>query len=431
MLRNYLKITVAVLMRRKFLTFVNLFGAALTLTVLVVAFAMLESFVSPPGAQHRQNRILTIYRTMLDGRVDGPGRLLVSSPGFKVYDTYVAPLETPDKTSFTIAPVETSAYLDGRKITSQLRLTDAAYWEILDFELIEGRGLSADDIEHGRFVAVINEATANTYFPEEPALGKSVSANAERYEVVGVVANEPVTSVLAYADIWAPLTTSPTFRDEWTNGNGQIMLYVEDPSRRAAVRAELRESLERFVYTDDPGAYQRLAAEAWTPLQALASTVIDRIMPSPGFDFDRVAEGYLANRVPEFLAVAGAVVLLFMSLPAVNMVNLNIGRILERAPEIGLRKATGASRRVLAGQFIFENVVLAALGGLIALALAPVLLGLLNDTLFAYGRLGLNGPVFAAAFVLVLVFGVLSGAYPAAKMARLEPAAALRGSRHV
>lgn len=431
MLRNYLKITLAVLMRRKFLTFVNLFGAALTLTVLVVAFAMLESFVSPPGAQHRQDRILTISRAMLDGRMDGPGRLFVSAPGFKVYERYVAPLETPDKTSFTLQPVEAISYVDGRKITSQLRLTDAAYWQILDFDLIDGRFLAADDIEHGRFVAVINEATANAYFPGESALGKTLVANAQSYEIVGVVANEPVTSTLAYADIWAPLTTSPSYRDEWVNGNGRIMLYVEDPSRHAAARAELREALEDFVYDEDPAAYQRLAVEAWTPLQELATGIIGAITPGPGFDFNKMAETYLADRVTEFLAVAGAVVLLFMALPAVNMANLNIGRILERAPEIGLRKAAGASRRVLAGQFVFENVVLSALGGILALAIAPFLFGLLNDTLFAYGRLGLNVPVFAAAFSFVLVFGVLSGAYPAWKMAKLEPAAALRGSRHV
>jgi putative ABC transport system permease protein len=85
---------------------------------------------------------------------------------------------------------------------------------------------------------------------------------------------------------------------------------------------------------------------------------------------------------------------------------------------------------VLAGQFIFENVVLSTLGGLISLAIAPVLFELLNDTI-PYGRLALNGPVFAAAFAFVLVFGMLSGAYPAWKMARLEPAVALRGAQHV
>lgn len=425
MLRNYLKITFAVLMRRKFLTFVNLFGAALTLTVLVVAYALFDSFVNPRGAQHRQSQILTISRTMLQGRLTAMG-----GPGFKLYEEYIAPLETPDRTSFTLQPVETRAYVDGRKITSQLRRTDAAYWEILDFDLIDGRVLSADDIQRARFVAVINKATADTYFPGESALGKAITANNESYEVVGVVANEPVTSMLAFADIWVPLTSSPTYRDDWVF-NGVAMIYVEDPSRHEVVREELRQALEGFVYPDDPGTFERAVAAAWTPLQLLANAFFAQVAPPPPFDFERAAEIFFADRVPAFLSAAAAAALLFMSLPAINMANLNIGRIFERAPEIGLRKSAGASRRALAGQFIFENLVLSALGGLVALAIAPILLELLNDTLFAYGRLRLSATVFAAAFGFVLAFGVLSGGYPAWKMARLEPAVALRGSQHV
>lgn len=428
MLRNYLKITFAVLMRRKFLTFVNLFGAALTMLVLVIGFALLESYLSPSGAQQRQRQILTISEMLLDGR---PFRFLQSPPGFQFYEDYIEPLETPDKTSFTLQSIETSSYLSGRKVTSQLRLTDAAYWEILDFNLIEGRLLAADDVDQGRFVAVINEGTANTFFPGESALGKTVLANSDSYEVVGVVANEPVTSVLAFSDIWAPLTTNPTYTNDWTNSYGQIMLYVEDPSRHAAVRAELQRVLDEFAINPNPEWWNSVTVRAWTPLQTFATDLINDFFPGPAFDFDAAAASFSIDRVTEFLVAAGAFVLLFMSLPAINMANLTIGRILERAPEIGLRKSAGASRRVLAGQFIFENVVLSTLGGLIALALAPILLGLLNETLVTYGRLSLNGPVFAVAFVLVLVFGVLSGAYPAWKMARLEPAVALRGAQHV
>ena len=152
MLRNYLKITFAVLMRRKFLTFVNVFGAALTLTVLVVGYALFDSFVNPPGAQHRQSRILTFSDLMLDGR---PVSFLLTSPGFKLYENYVAPLETPDRTSFTLQPFETSSYVGGRKITSHLRVTDAAYWDILDFELIDGR---LGDIAHRQFEIIHPES---------------------------------------------------------------------------------------------------------------------------------------------------------------------------------------------------------------------------------------------------------------------------------
>jgi putative ABC transport system permease protein len=418
MLRNYFKIAIAVLLRRKFLTFVNLFGAALTLTVLVVAFAIFESVVSPAGAQHRQNRIVSVSRVMLTG----PRGTLVSGPGYKFHEAYAATLETPDRVSFATTPGAVTSYLDGRKISSALRRTDTAYWDILEFDVLDGRVLSADDIDLGRFVAVINEATANTYFPGESAVGKRIGAGGDSFEVVGVVADEPVTSQLAYADIWVPLTTSETYRDAWMGG-AQIMLFVDDPSKRAAVQSEFRQALDGFVYTDDPGQFERAVAVAWTPIEMLASQFFGSL--TQGFD-----DNFAADRVPQFLTIAGVVTLLFMSLPAINMANLNIGRMLERAPEIGLRKSTGASRRVLAGQFIFENVVLCALGGLVAFAVAPLVLTYLNETLFTYGRLTLNASVFVAGFVFVLLFGVLSGAYPAWKMARLEPAAALRGLQH-
>ena len=54
--------------------------------------------------------------------------------------------------------------------------------------------------------------------------------------------------------------------------------------------------------------------------------------------------------------------LLFMALPAMNLVNLNISRILERASEIGVRKAFGASSWTLVGQFLVENLILTLVG---------------------------------------------------------------------
>ena len=71
------------------------------------------------------------------------------------------------------------------------------------------------------------------------------------------------------------------------------------------------------------------------------------------------------------LAIAAA---LFMLLPAVNLINLNTSRILERASEIGVRKAFGASSRTLVGQFIVENLVLTLVGAAVGFVLAGWLL---------------------------------------------------------
>lgn len=434
MFKNYLKISLAVLLRRKFLAFVNLFGTAVTLTVLVVAFAVFESIVSPAGAQSGHRHILTIDLL----HMTGPNQGRAGGVGLAFYERYIEPLQTPDARSYSTSGLAGTSYVGGRKLTPVMRRTDAAYWRILDFDVLGGRTLTTDDVDRGRSVAVVNEATADAFFPGEAALGRTIVVNSDPFEVVGVVANEPETSELAYADVWVPLTAAqpPGYSERWL-ADGVAILYVEDSAGRGAVQDEYRQVVRNFEYTPDPTEFDSAFSAAETALEGLANQMYLRaasLADSAGVGAPRenlFADSLRTSNVARFLGATTVATLLFMLLPAVNMINLNVGRILERAPEIGLRKAAGASRRVLVGQFIFENVVLAALGGLLALTIAPLLLGLLNDTVFVYGALRLNGPVFVAGFAFIIVFGILSGAYPAAKMAGLEPAAALRGHAHV
>jgi putative ABC transport system permease protein len=422
MFRNYLKIAMAVLLRRKFLTLVNLFGTVLTLTVMVVAFATIDSIVHPAGAEHRYDRILAINYIGLSHSVKDLH--WTAGPGGQFFTDYIKPLRTPDRVSLVSRPRVGTSFLDGRKLTVQMRLTDAAYWQILDFRLLAGRVLAPDDIDSGRSVAVINEATADSYFQGQQPLGQHITVDGRSYEVVGVVRNEPETSRLAYADVWVPITSSGTraWEKEFLS-DYQVILYVEDPAKVDAMRAELVARAHRFEINPDPTQYDTLQVPATTALQDLAA----RMLRQEGVGLSADME---ADQVAPFIAALIVVALLFMALPAVNMVNLNIGRIMERAPEIGLRKAAGAPTRVLVGQFIFENLVLTVLGGVLAFMAAPFILHVLNGV-FRHGQLHLDLAVFVAGLAFVAIFGALSGAYPAWKMARLDPAAALKGQQHV
>ena len=126
------------------------------------------------------------------------------------------------------------------------------------------------------------------------------------------------------------------------------------------------------------------------------------------------------------LAIATTV---FMLLPAVNLMNLNTSRILERASEIGVRKAFGASSRVLVGQFVVENVVLTLVGAALGFVIAAWLLSAINASgIIQYASLQLNYRIFAWGVGLALVFGLLSGVYPAWRMSRLHPVEALKGA---
>jgi len=122
------------------------------------------------------------------------------------------------------------------------------------------------------------------------------------------------------------------------------------------------------------------------------------------------------------------VMVLFMLLPAVNLININVSRIMERAGEIGVRKAFGASSWTLVGQFVVENVLLTLIGGVIALAASSLVLQALTDSgLIPYAQFHFNPRIFLYGLSLAVFFGLFSGVYPAWKMSRLHPVQALKG----
>jgi putative ABC transport system permease protein len=117
-----------------------------------------------------------------------------------------------------------------------------------------------------------------------------------------------------------------------------------------------------------------------------------------------------------------------MLLPAANLVNLNMSRIYERASEIGIRKAFGAGNRHLVMQFVFENVLLCLVGGVLGFILAEGLVALVDVSgVLPFASFHLSYRAFLAGLGLATFFGILSGIYPAWRMARMHPVLALRG----
>jgi putative ABC transport system permease protein len=168
-----------------------------------------------------------------------------------------------------------------------------------------------------------------------------------------------------------------------------------------------------------PEVYEALVAPFETKFQALARSggpLAYRTSPEP--------QGW------RVVMAFGTLALLFVLLPTVNLVNINVSRIMERASEIGIRKAFGASSRTLVGQFVVENIMLTMAGGLIGLLLAVFVLRAINTSgIIPYAQLTVNGRVFLYGLALAAIFGVISGVYPAWRMSRLHPADALAGGR--
>jgi putative ABC transport system permease protein len=118
-----------------------------------------------------------------------------------------------------------------------------------------------------------------------------------------------------------------------------------------------------------------------------------------------------------------------MGLPAINLVNLNVSRIMERASEIGIRKAFGAPTTTLASQFIIENIFITLIGGLLALVLTFGIIQLINKSgMIPHADLTINFSVFSVSILVCLVFGLLSGVVPALRMSKLKVVEALKNT---
>jgi putative ABC transport system permease protein len=412
-LKNYLLTAYKVFIRRKVFTGINLLGIVLTLTVLITATAVIDTFVHPTGPEKHSASFLEISTlSMLTADRENNW---VSPVGYKFYDQYVRQLEQPSKIAIHSDAEKATSYLNGEKLSLQLMRTDGHYWEMLEFDFVEGRPLSQTDEEQGRFVAIISRETQSQIFGDQSALDQSITLNGQAFAVVGVVENVSAMELHASADIWVPISTNPSslFRQELMGGF-QVLLQSDSSENLKDIQQEYIEMLQNNTY-DGRRHFEYAYGGADTKFEGWARRLSGR--------HDSFESGS-----KKLLATMGMAALLFMLLPTVNLVNLNVSRMLERASEIGVRRSFGARQGDLVGQFVVENVLLTFVGGLIGGIFAAVILQAIETSgLIPHAEFAVNWRVFAYGFALVVIFGVLSGVYPAWKMSRLQPVQALKG----
>jgi putative ABC transport system permease protein len=108
---------------------------------------------------------------------------------------------------------------------------------------------------------------------------------------------------------------------------------------------------------------------------------------------------------------------------SVGVMNIMLVSVTERTPEIGIRKALGATRRRILLQFLFESSVICLLGGAIGIVLAAILTAIVNATLMPAS---LSLPILGIAVLISILVGLVAGVAPAYRGARMDPIEALR-----
>jgi len=414
MLKNYLKIAFKVFLRRKFFTFISLFAISFTLVVLMVAVALLDHTFAPHAPETKQDRTLGLFYMEMNSPDDHS--TWNGTAGYGFLDRYVRTLPNVERVSIFSEPELIHSYQKGEKIPAYIKRTDGAFWQILEFRFLEGGPYTETDDKNGNAVAVINEAMRTKFFGNDTAVGKMIEADGQNFRVVGVVANVPFLRQVPFSDLWVPISTikNDSYKKELM-GNFIGLIQARSAADFPAIRDEFKSRLPQVEFPDP---------KEWNKLNGIPETYFDSIA--------REMFGSRDNRIKTYGGRLWAAIiigmLLFMLLPTVNLININVSRIMERASEIGVRKAFGASSWTLVGQFIVENLILTLFGGVIGFVISRFVLRIISQSnWFPYAEFQMNYRIFLYGLLLAVSFGLLAGVYPAWKMSRLNPVQALKG----
>jgi len=440
MFTNYFKLAIKVLGRRKFFTFVSLFGISFTLMVLMLLTSFLDAQLGANKPISEKDRMVFLDRgvmkymrldtiweidsTLLDGVMlydstmqteENQSSYSSSSMGWYILNEYLRDLEAVEKTSFYSGGRTFDFFLKSKKMSLSGNYTDANFWQIYDFEFLEGQPFLAQQVENQAQVIILNTKTAEAFFGKTAGVvGETINLEGKNYEVIGVV-KRPSTAVSALnSDVFLPLTHINPRRLEGQDmlGPFEAVFMAYQPNQKEDIIAELKHIADN-MQMPNPERYNRLILTGKTFTEGFASDLLEQDKPKK------------SKRT--MILILGGLLSLFVLIPTLNLINLNISRILERSDEIGVRKAFGATARHILTQFVFENVILTFIGGTIGLALGLLALSIFNKSqVLGDVILHFNMNVFLYSLFICLIFGILSGIIPAFRMSRMNIINALK-----
>ncbi len=290
----------------------------------------------------------------------------------------------------------------GRSVVTRGFGVESPWMEIRRWGMAEGEFLSEADLASMARVVMLGARVARELFPSGGAVGQTVRVNNDPYVVKGVFIEMGAS---AGGDDWddrivVPYTTSAR-RLLNRPSLEQIVLRVGDPARLPAAAEQIR-GLLRERHRIGPGEADDFFVREPEDVQGAAfgaSSTLERM----GLATAAVA------------LVAGGLVIM----------NLMLGAVSRRAPEIGMRRAAGAQSDDIARQFLLEALVVSVAGGMIGAILGIAIALVLAAIGIAPARV--TWFPFAAAALACAAVGVVAGLIPARRAARLDPATAMRG----
>ena len=287
---------------------------------------------------------------------------------------------------------------------------DSNYLSTCDLLIQRGRGFAEKDYKNSQKVALLDKDSASALFEGEDPIGKTIEIRQEPFVVIGIVTEsaefEPVINSMedyytysqdASGKVYIPDTVWP-------------IVYQYDEPQQLVVKA---------TSTADMTNAGKKSADI---LNGYVSTSDDTIRYKSEDLLEQAKEIQQLSQSTNNMLIWIAGISLIVG--GIGVMNIMLVSVTERTSEIGLKKAIGARKSVILGQFLTEAAVLTSLGGLIGVAVGIVLAEVISR--LSEMPVAISVPAAIVAVLFSMVIGIVFGLLPSYKAANLDPIEALR-----
>jgi putative ABC transport system permease protein len=394
--------TLETYMRRPLRTALSGLGVAMGVSAFVATIAVIDGARRQTLADSEQLGLDTVVVR------DAPARPGSGAVPITIGDALGLRALGPSITS-TDAVVEGGVALVGSLRTGNAWMLAATpgYIRAVHLSVRRGRLLNLMDAGMGARVCLVGEAVARELYGEWDPIGRELQVGRAFYAVVGIMSGRSAQPSRGYPGVPVidPGRVVVLPLSAWIGHSPQ-----DEPWRRVS---EIRVRVSDSDRVDMVGGAVSRALRAAHPGGSAAVVIVPRALVDQRLRLQRT-----------FALVFGSVALFTLTVGGIGIMNVTLASVLERIPEIGIRRSVGATRRQISVAFLVETAVLGIAGGIA---------GLLGGILAARAIGAYAGwevyvaPLnIAVALVLAIGIGVASGVYPAWRASMIAPVEAVR-----
>ena len=423
MVKNILKHSLRALSRQKSYVFINIIGLSIGIacSLLIALFVIHE--LSYDQFNTKKDRI---YRVILHGKLSGQ-EVHVSSTASPIGPTMFQ--DFPEVIDYVRMNTwsETVIRKDEESfIINDFIEADSSFFKIFSLPLIKG---NIETVLNAPHKVVLSESSVKKIFGNEDPMDKmlKIGTDSTLYKVTGVMKDIPETSHFD-ANVIGSFMTNPRANDnEWLSNSFETYVLLNDEKSVDNVSGKLHGMLVRHVgpliqeffgisFEEFLGKGNQYSLELQPLLKIHLTPEIEHsVKPASN---------------PKYLYLFGSIAILIIIIAAINFMNLSTAQAAKRAKEVGIKKVSGSSKRILIWQFFTESLFLSLLSLVIAIIIIEITLPYFNNLLQSNLKIEyidkwytISGLISIALFV-----GILSGSYPSFFLSSFKPVSVLKGS---